>query len=277
MKWTIVTDSSCDIDFSALRTDTIEFARVPFVINISNTDYVDDENLDVNGMIAAMESSAEICRTACPAPGVWFDLFEDADQVIAITISSKLSGSYNSANTAKEMILEDYPDKKIKIVDSKSAGPALAMFVEEAIDLINTGKDFEEVSAAMDKAVKRTNTVFALSSYKNLIKNGRVGKVAGFIAGKLGIWGIGVANDGEIDVKSKSLSVKGAIEHIIQDMKDNGFSGGQVFITHCQNLEVAEKLQECISELWGMAKVKLINAGGLCGFYAERKGLIIAY
>lgn len=102
--------------------ENIVFSSVPFTISVGDENFVDDRNLDVDGMIDSMDACAEASHTACPSPHAWQEKFEQEGNVIAITISSKLSGSYNSACAAKDMVLEEQPDKKIAVIDSPLRG-----------------------------------------------------------------------------------------------------------------------------------------------------------
>lgn len=97
MKWSIVTDSSCDLLPMSRQNGEIQISSVPFVISIGNQDFVDDENLDTQEMLQAMEHEKALSHTSCPSPNAWLGQFEKADYIIAITISSQLSGSMNSA------------------------------------------------------------------------------------------------------------------------------------------------------------------------------------
>ena len=106
MKWNIIADSSCDLKSIAQVYDNIEFFTVPFTINIGDDSYIDDESLDTSIMVKAMENCAHASQTTCPSPYSWYEQFKKAEQCIAITISGQLSGSYNSANVAREMMLE---------------------------------------------------------------------------------------------------------------------------------------------------------------------------
>ena len=278
MEWRIVTDSSCDYVADRKLPNNVKLSEVPFIISVGNKDYVDTEDLNVQEMLDDMESCAEASRTTCPSPGVWYEQFEQADRIIAVTISENLSGSYNSAMTARKMILEKHPEKKIYILNSRSAGSVLAMYVEKALELIEKGCEFEEVVRELDELLKHKHTIFALASFNNLVKNGRVSKVAGFIAGKLGIWGRGIASEiGTIIVKEKVRGEQRILASFINDMKENGFAGGYVIISHCQNMEMASKLRDSINKVWKNTKVKILSTGGLCSYYAERRGMIVAY
>ena len=127
MKWNIVTDSSCDLFPQAGFAPEAELSSVPFVVSVGEHDYVDDPSLDTAAFLDAMEGSEAPSRTSCPSPQAWLEQFEKAEQSIALTISSNLSGSYNSAMTAKQMAQERAPEKKIAVLDSLSTGPEVTL------------------------------------------------------------------------------------------------------------------------------------------------------
>ena len=277
MKWNIVTDSSCDLKQFAPEDERIAFSSVPFVIRAGDQEFIDDEQLDTEGMVNALGEIKEAGRTSCPAPETWVEKFKAAGSVVAVTISSNLSGSYNSACLAKNMILEKDPTRKIAIIDSKSAGPELAMIVRKLHALIDENLSFEDIVEKLNRFADQTQTIFALTSFDNLVKNGRVSRIAGFVAGKLGMCGIGVANDGRIDVRSKVRGTQKALRAIIDDMKTNAFTHGPVLISHCLNEELALRLKALIHENWADSEVEIMPTRGLCSFYAEKGGLIVAY
>lgn len=278
MKWNIIADSSCDLlDFESQNGD-IRFASIPFVISIGTKDYVDNEELDVPEMVAAMEKSESASHTSCPPPYAWYEQFEKPGYAIAITISGKLSGSYNSAHTARDMILEHDPEKRIALIDSRSAGAEIVLIIKRLYELIEAGNDFDAVVRKTEEFIRHTHVIFALSSFDNLVKNGRMNKIVGFIAGKLGLWGIGIGSEeGTIKVKQKARGNGKALEAIIEDMKERRVEQGTVIISHCQNAELAERLKAAIRNLWPDVKVGILPARGLCSYYANRGGLIIGY
>ena len=278
MKWNIVTDSSCDLFPAALQNGEVQISSVPFVISVGSRDFVDDETLNTAEMLEAMERCQQASHTSCPSPQGWLEQFEKADFCIAIPISSRLSGSMNSAVLAKEMVLEHSPEKKIAVLDSHSTGPEIAMCVKKICDLIEAGVDFEKVVSEAENFLRDTHIVFALSSFNNLVKNGRMSKIAGFIASKLGMWGIGIGSEeGTISIKGKTRGTAKAIAMLLEDMKERGFHGGKVTISQCYNSAFADKLQNKIKELWQDAKISIMPTRGLCSYYAERGGLIVSY
>lgn len=278
MIWNIVTDSSSDISqLNERRGDTeIRFASVPFIISVEGKDFIDDEALDISEMLNAMECSREASHTSCPTPQSWEDAFRREGNVIAITISKELSGSYNSACVARDMVLETDPDKKITIINSASTGPGIICLIRMLTREILAGRDFDAVSAMAHAQAEKQRTVFALCSFDNLVKNGRMSKIAGFIARTLGFWGIGVANEGKIAIKGKERSTRKVVASFTDDALV-GFAPKYVAINHCENTEMAERIRAAICEKWPGIEVELFQTKGLCSYYAERHGLIVCY
>ena len=278
MKWNIVADSSCDLMSKDISCDEVGFSTIPFVLNIGGKEFIDDENLNISNMIEEMENCPTACGSACPSPQQWAEHFEKAQNSIAITISGNLSGSLSSAAIGKEMALEKYPEKNIMVLNSYSTGPETALCIYKLAEWIKNGDDFSTVQSKAENFLKDTHTCFALSSFDNLVKNGRMSKLTGFVARKLGMWGIGIATEeGTIAMKGKSRGPEKAINIIIQDMKERGFSGEQVAISHCFNKDMVERLSNRILELWPGAEIMTLTTRGLDSFYAERGGLIVAY
>lgn len=278
MKWNIVADSSIDLFELETPQENIDFSTVPFSIGVGDVNYIDDENLNISELLAAMKECKTASRTACPSTGDWCEQFEKEGNVLAITITSGLSGSYNSACAARDLVLEEHPDKKIHIIDSLSTGPELILILRKLCELIGEGKDFDTVVEEIHKHMNHTHVAFALCSFDNLVKNGRMNKVTGFIANKLGLLGIGIASEkGTVEVKGVARGRKKAIETIIADMKQRGTYVKDVIIDHCQNIEFAEQVKAEIQNVWNDANVTIIPTRGLCSYYAELGGLIIGF
>lgn len=278
MTWNIVADSSIDLFDLETPQDGVTFSTVPFVISVGDRDYVDDEHLNLMELISAMKACKVASRTACPPTNAWYELFKQDGPVIAITITSKLSGSYNSACAARTMVLEKEPDKQIEILDSLSTGPEMILILRKLCALIGEGRGFSEVVDEVHRYMKRSRCSFALSSFDNLIKNGRMNRVIGFIANKLNLTGIGIASEkGTIEIKGIARGRRKAIEIIINDMKQRGNLIKNVVIDHCQNLEFATQVMEAIRNVWNEATVTILPTRGLCSYYAEFGGLIIGF
>lgn len=278
MKWNIVSDSSCDLFARDITDEQVDFSTIPFTIHLDEEVYTDDESLDVDDLVERMERCASAPRTSCPAPGLWAEAFERAKVNFAITISGALSASQSSAQTGRKLALEQDPDKHILVLDSHSTGPGLAMCIEHLRDWAHEGLSFEAVSERAASFLEHQHTVFALSSFNNLVRNGRMNRIIGFIAHKLGMWGIGIGGPiGEIQIKGTARGPAKAITMILEELRSKGYTGGELAISHCQNEGMALRLRERIQELWANAPVTIRRTRGLDSFYAERGGVIVAF
>ena len=275
MKWNIVCDSSCDL--SAISDTTIGYQKVPFIISSGATDFVDDSALVVSDMINCVENEPTITHTSCPSPMSWYDKFMLGDVNIAITISKHLSGSYNSAMVAKEMMAEDHPEKKVTVIDTYATSGNAILLVQELVNLIHQGLSYEEVIAQAEAYVAKEKCIFSLCSFDNLIKNGRMNKITGFIASKLGFWGLGIGDEGKIKIIGKVRGAKTMFKRIITDMEERGLPQKKIVIAHCLNASLAEELKETIKEKWHSIEVEVFETSGLNSYYAERGGLIVCY
>ena len=278
MKWNIVTDSSCDLFPMSRSEGELQISSVPFIISVGDRDFIDDETLDLPTLLTAMEHPRCASHTACPSPNAWLEEFMKADNIIAITISSQLSASMNSAVIARDLALKEDPQKKIALLDSCSTGPELVLCVRELERLIQSGADFDSIVLSAKDYLAKARVLFALCSFHNLVKNGRMNKMAGFVARALNMWGIGSGSDeGRIVIEGKTRGAGRALELLLSKMEEKGFSGSRAAISHCANLPLAEKLKDRILDRWPHAEVTLLPTRGLCSYYAERGGLILSF
>ena len=97
MKYKIVVDSSSDLTNDYIKDNSIGFEVVPLTINVENNSFIDDNNIDVDEMLSVMHSSKKKATSSCPSCGSFSESFKGAENVICITMTSKLSGTYNSA------------------------------------------------------------------------------------------------------------------------------------------------------------------------------------
>ena len=273
MNYKIVADSSANM----LAIEGVEFVSVPLKIITEEKEYVDDANLDVVQMIEDLKTVKGKTGTSCPNIAEWTDAFAGADVVFAITITSKLSGSYAAAVQAKNDCEEANPNQKIYVIDSLSAGPELELIARKIKQYVEEGLSAEEVYNKIEEYKKSTHTLFCLKSLNNLAKNGRVSWLAAKVVGILPLSIIGRANEGTIQPVHKALGEKKAIETLYKYMKENGFDGGIIKIAHCQGLESANRLKETIVAEYPNCEVEIDECKGLCSFYAEKGGLMIGY
>ena len=270
----IVSDSSSDL----LMLDNIEFASSPIKIITAKREFVDDENLNVDGMANFFNEYKERSQTSCPNPADWLDAFGDADDIICVTITSALSGSYNSACTAKELYEAENEGKRVFVLDTLSAGPEITLIVRKLEALVKSGMAYEGVCDKIQEYTKRTGLVFMLKSLKNFAANGRVSPLVAKLVGFAGICIVGKASDeGTLEPTHKCRGENRSLETLINDLKELGLKNGKVSIGHCQNEGAATKLKQMIESTFEKAQVEIHKLRGLCSFYAEKGGLLVGF
>lgn len=270
----IVADSAADV----LELQGIEFASAPLKILTDSKEYVDDAEIDVEQMVNDLLKYKGKSRTACPGPGDWVQAFGDAKEVICVTLTSGLSGSYNAACAAKAQYEEMFPERRVYVVDSLSAGPEMRLLVERLQMLIAGGKSFDYVCQKIAEYQKKVDLVFSLESLKNFANNGRVSHLVAKAVGILNIRLVGKASEqGTLEPVDKCRGEKCALSGIISLMKKQGYTGGKVRIAHCLNEMSAEKLKELIREEFQNAEIVLYKTRALCSFYAEKGGLLVGF
>ena len=271
MEMKIVADSSANLYTAADGS----IVSVPLTLRTDEREFVDNEALNIKEMTDYLSSYKGKSGSACPSSQDWVDAFGDAEEIYAIAITSNLSGSFNSLRIAKEEYEEEYPDRKICIIDSLSAGPELKLVVEKIQELKAAGKTFEEVSEAIAEYQNHTHLIFCLKSLNNLANNGRVNPAVAKIAGVLNIHVVGIANEGVLDQREKARGAKKALVAIDALMKEFNYNGGKVIIDHCFNEKDANAVKEHILATYPNADVRLAETRGLCSFYAEVGGLMV--
>ena len=274
MTYKIVADSSANV----LELPGADFTSVPLKIVTKDKEYVDDAGLDVEAMVAEIRDIKGRSSTACPSVGEWLESFGDADTVVGVSITGTLSGSYSAAMMAKEEYESAHPDRKVFILDSLSAGPEIQLILERMRDMTRAGMSIEEIQTRITVYWRHTHLLFSLESLTNLARNGRVNPAVAAAAGLLGIRIVGKASDhGELEPMDKCRGEKKALDAIWKHMEGLNYAVGRVCIAHCMNASAAAALAERIRGKYPLAEINIVPTRGICSYYAEKGGLMIAF
>ena len=273
MRYQIVSDSSSNI----FAVEGVCYTTVPMKIIAGDREYVDNEALDVRGMVNDLKAYKGKSGSSCANAQEWLDAFGDADMVFGVTISRNLSGSFNAAEAAAREFAEEHPEAKIHIFDTLSAGPEMAMVIEKIHELVEKGLDFEQIVAQVREYQNHCHTLFCLESMNNLARNGRDNPAVAKIAAVLGIRACGDAQNGQIIPTQKPRGQKKATEVLAAMIRERGFSNGSwLRIAHCFGETQARLLADAVRKDFPDARITIEPTGALCSFYAEEGGLIIA-
>ena len=271
MRYKIVADSS-----SNLRgLEGVAYASVPLKIVTAEKEYVDDAGLDTALMMKELAAYKGRSGTACPSVGEWLEAFGQAENVFAVTITSSLSGCYNSCVQAKAEY-EQTPGRRVCCLDTLSTGPEMVLIIEKLRELISSGLYFDQIQGCVREYMKHTHLVFMLESVDNLAKNGRVSPLIARAVGVLGIRIVGKASDeGILQQLHECRGEKRGLDAMLREMEAHGYQGGRVSISHGCNEPAALALGERIKARYPQAEISILPFAGLCSFYGE-KGAVMA-
>ena len=223
----IISDSSCELFDSADG----QFRTAPLTISTDERSFLDDANLNTREMLDYLSTHKGRSYTACPSIESWLSCFEGADVIYVAVMTSALSGTLNSALSAKSIYEQQHPEVKIHIFDTLTTGPELWLFIEKLEELVASDTSYDEVIRIADEYIHTTRLFFALKSLHNLAANGRINKA---VASAIGILGISIlstaSEEGRIHPIGKCRSSKKLVASIMEQFENAGYHGGKVRI-----------------------------------------------
>lgn len=273
----IVADSSLDMNEKLKKEVSVKL--IPFRLFLDGKEYIDDEKINLSEFFKAMKQSAK-ASSACPSPNEFIEFFKETGDMFAVTISSKLSGTYNSATLAKKMYEEEFKDgKKIHVFDSLSAASAETLVALKITELINKKATFEEIVEKVEHYIANMRTYFISESLDNLIKNGRISRFKGTLASIMNVKPIMGAEFGEIFLVEKARGSKKAFNRLVDIVLEKGedLSERILMIAHADNIVRAESLKEEFLEKGNFKDVIIVPTAGLSSLYVDHQGIIISY
>lgn len=277
MSYKIIGDSCTDLP-SYLENDK-NIICIPLTIHVGEDTIIDDETFNQKELIDKMAKSKECPRSSCPSPQAYMDEFSSVEDIYIITLSSKLSGSYNSAELAKKLYIEKHPNKNIAVIDSQSASVGQALIAMKIKELISQGKAFVEIEKLIYRFRDSLKTKFVLESLDNLRKNGRLNNLTAVICSALNIKPVMGATEGTIIKLDQARGIERAllkmVKYIEEDVKD--CKTKILGIAHCNNLERAEFVKEAIMKILPFKDCFITNTKGISTLYASDGGIIVAY
>lgn len=276
MSFLIVGDSCCD--FTGAEMKKGYFRSAPLILTVGNKEIIDDENVDTEQLIKLMAECSDAPRSACPSPEEFISRFEGGDEIYVVTLSSKLSGSYNSAMLARQIYLSEHPEVKIHVFDSKSAAAAQHLICEKIEECALAGMAFKDVVSTVNQYISNQKTYFVLDDLSVFIKNGRVPRVKGAMANVLNIKPVLAGDDGEIVQLDQGRGMNRALNRMLWQIEKLGYDKTRkVEITECQSYERCMNVRKILMEKFGFKNVAVIKAHGISTLYENAGGVVLSF
>lgn len=276
MKRIILSDTCLDLNDDLRSKIDIKF--IPLHLDLGDETILDGEDLNVREFVDKMHAYEGVPKTAAPSPQAFIEAMEGYDEVFIITLSSKLSTVYNSAMIAKDLMENDHPEIKIHVFDSKSASAGETLLAMKLQDLIDIDLSFEEIVERIEGEVEEMRTFFILENLDNLVKNGRMSKIAGRIASMLSINPVCKGNDGAIEIVSKSRGMKAGINKLVQQILQGleQAENKKVVISNVLKLDRAEEIKNKLLEKSKLKNIEIVFSKGVTSIYANEGGIVVA-
>lgn len=271
----LVTDSSSDLPRDLL--DKYNISVVPLTINIDGKEYLEGVDLTPQEFYERMFNSRELPKTSQPSPTAFekcFRTLADKGPILCLTISSGLSGTYQSA-----CIGGDLSGADVRVIDTLAGSLSHGLQLIEAGKLAEKGLSADKIVEFLEDYKKRSNILILLDTLENIVKGGRLSKFKGSIARILDIRVVLHGVEGKVEIlekiRGKGRFLQRALDIIGERKKD--FSDTVFGITHIDNFQDAEYLRNEIIKRYKPKDVIINYMGATMGTYAGKGGMIVSF
>lgn len=257
------------------------FVTVSLEMEVDGCRIKDDENFNQLDFLKRVKESPTGPKSSCPSPEQYMSQYEgEAEHVYVVTLTEKLSGSYNSAVLGKNLYEEEHKDgKRIHVFNSKSASVGETIIALKIQECEEAGMSFEEVVEKTNEFISSMNTVFVLETLETLRKTGRLTNLKALIANTLNIKPVmGASPEGTICQLDQARGMNKAIEKMVQTViaKTKDCESRILAISHCNCPERAIAVKEKIEKLAVFKRIIVVDTAGISSMYANDGGIIIA-
>jgi len=275
----IVVDSCCELPDEYVNDS--RFTSVALELEVGEERIKDDANFVQSDFLAKVAACPECPKSACPDPEAYMKAYSsDVERVYVITLSSKLSGSFNSALLAstlyEEELEEEFGPRKIHVIDSKSASVGETQIALKLVELEESGLSFDEIVEKIEEYRDSIGTFFVIDNLDTFIKNGRIHGLKAAVATTLSVKPILAGEDGDIIQLGQALGMKKALNKMVEIIISKNFDmrGRKILISNCNCRERAEKVAEMLTKSI-CAEVKILDMRGVSSMYANDGGVIV--
>ena len=278
MSYKIVIDS-CGELLEQWKQDE-RFASVPLTLTVGSENIIDDETFNQADFLQKVAACPECPKSACPSPESYRKAFDcEAEHIYCVTLSSELSGSYNSAVLGASLLHEEKKGVQIHVFNSCSASIGQTLIAMKIAQCEDAGLPFEDVVSVVNKYIEEQHTFFVLENLETLRKNGRLSRVKAFVATALKIKPImGSTPEGTICQLDQARGMNRALIKLVEQVIEKTPDSAEkvLAISHCNCPARAQVLKEAFEERMKLAKIVVLDTAGVSSMYANDGGVIVA-
>ncbi len=262
----------------AMREDDV-YQIAPLSIEIDGEVFV-DETISQKELLERIADSPNCPKSSCPTPERFMELYHcDAENVYVVSISSELSGTYNSAILGKNLYMEEYGKKNIYVFDSKSASVGQTNVALKIRECEDSGMSFEEIIDSVESYIKEETIYFVLESLETLRKNGRLSGVKSVVATALNIKPLLASDEkGTIVQLGQARGMKKALTKMVEEIIANVQNPQDkvLGIGHCNNRKDAEFVKELAEQKSQFKAIYITETSGISTMYASDGGVLMS-
>jgi DegV family protein with EDD domain len=272
----IVSDSSCDLPEDYMKEHGIN--TVPLVIRIGNREYMEGVDISSREFYEKMKSSPVLPKTAQPSPAAFARVFDmlsrPGDEILCLTISSKLSGTFQSACIGQAMSTSN-----VTVFDTLAASSGHALQIMKAVELASRGFSVRQIVENLTKYRDSMKILILLDTLENIVKGGRLSRLQGTLARILNIKVLLQGVEGAVEPLEKIRGKKNFLERVLEviGQKMEDFSDRLFYMTHVNNEEDAFFLENEITRRYRPKGVLVHPMGPTVSTYAGDRGIVLSY
>ena len=280
MNYKIIVDSCGELTYRMKKSGVYETASLS--MEVDGDIIVDDENFDQADFLRRVEASPECPKSSCPSPERYMELYGGDEERVyyAVTLSSELSGSYNSAQLGRKLWMEEHGEsgKKIYVFNSRSASVGETLIGLKIQECEENGLGFEETVSTVETYIDEQHTYFVLENLDTLRKNGRLTGIKSFVASALNIKPVmGSTPEGTICQLGQARGMKRALAKMAdQIVKEGKTTKDKILaIAHCNCPERAREVERMLLDKIRVKDSFIVDTAGISTMYANDGGIIV--
>ena len=279
MDYKIIVDSCGELTHKMKESGI--YMSAPLSMQVDGDVVMDDETFDQADFLRRVAASPECPKSSCPSPEKYMELYSGEEQrVYVVTLSSELSGSYNSAQLAAELWKEEHGEegKQIHVFNSRSASVGETLIACKIRECEEQGMTFEETVSETEAYIEGQHTYFVLENLDTLRKNGRLTGIKSFVASALNIKPVmGSTPEGTICQLGQARGMKRALAKMAdQIVKEGKTTKDKILaIAHCNCPERAREVERMLLDKIRVKDSFIVDTAGISTMYANDGGIIV--